>query len=444
MAPWIRFWGTIAATRNNNSRILPARSGFQLEALLSFNRFGSPAWWLNGRVLRRKSFGLWQIKMLNFLTPMVRMIDRFLPFPPLSIIAILRKPPSEPSHDLASSSRPESRHCTVRRSEHGSARFNFGRERGLAVASVRSHLLILAFVFVVTLPLVNPLVHGDGVGYYAYLRAPIIQHNFRFEEDWRHANLSFAESRLNPDNQLRPDQYTSTGHISNLFHHRSRNSLDTILPDGSSGGSLADRFGSHIPADGFSLPYRVLVAFGTAFYGFCGLLLSYLLARKFLDPACALLATLGVWAGSSLPVYMYFNPFWSHAHSAFVVALFLWYWDRTRPDRTVGQWLLLGLISGLLVDVYFVNGVFLLIPLVESIQGLRERPSSKRCCRGSAPIRREPDLSCGLWNRDRADALDAQDYFWRDAAIRRLYGIAVELASSVLAFTSCFLPITDC
>jgi len=72
---------------------LAARAGFQLEDLLSFNRFGSPAWWLNGRLLRRKTFGLWQIKMLNALTPMVRLIDRFLPLPPLSIIAILRKPP---------------------------------------------------------------------------------------------------------------------------------------------------------------------------------------------------------------------------------------------------------------------------------------------------------------------------------------------------------------
>ena len=119
------------------------------------------------------------------------------------------------------------------------------------------------------------------------------------------------------------------------------------------------------------------MAFGTAFYGFCGLLFSYLLARKFLDPSWALLATLGIWVGSSLPVYMYFNPFWSHAHSAFVVALFLWYWDRTRPNRILGQWIILGLISGLLVDVYFVNGVFLLIPLVESIQGYVNGPPVK-------------------------------------------------------------------
>jgi hypothetical protein len=240
--------------------------------------------------------------------------------------------------------------------------------RGVAVASVRRHLFILTFAFVVTLLLVNPLVHGDGVGYYAYLRAPLIQHNLRFEEDWRHANLGFVESRLNSENQLHADQYTSTGYISNLFTIGPAILWTPFFLLAHVTVLVADWFGAHIPADGFSLPYRVLVAFGTAFYGFCGLLLSYLLARKFLDPSCALLATLGIWAGSSLPVYMYFNPFWSHAHSAFMVALFLWYWDHTRPNRTFGQWLLLGLISGLLVDVYFVNGVFLLIPLVESIQ----------------------------------------------------------------------------
>jgi glycosyltransferase involved in cell wall biosynthesis len=94
---------------------LAARAGFDLEALLSFNRFGSPAWWLNGRLLRRKTFGLWQIKMLNFMTPLVRVIDKFLPLPPLSIIAVLRKPPLESAHEPANSFRPESAlHGTVK------------------------------------------------------------------------------------------------------------------------------------------------------------------------------------------------------------------------------------------------------------------------------------------------------------------------------------------
>jgi len=69
---------------------------------------------------------------------------------------------------------------------------------------------------------------------------------------------------------------------------------------------------------------------------------------------------------------MYFNPSWSHAHSAFAVALFLWYWQRTRGDRTMQQWIVLGLISGLMVNVYYANGVMLLVPLLEALGAYRK------------------------------------------------------------------------
>ena len=67
-----------------------ARAGFRVEKVLKFNRIGSPGWWWNGRILKRKTFGFWQIKLLNALVPLVRHVDRFLPFPHLSWIAILR------------------------------------------------------------------------------------------------------------------------------------------------------------------------------------------------------------------------------------------------------------------------------------------------------------------------------------------------------------------
>jgi glycosyltransferase involved in cell wall biosynthesis/phospholipid N-methyltransferase len=70
------------------------KAGFHIEQVLSFNRPGVPAWWLNGRVLHRKTFGLGQIRMLNLLTPLFRVLDPWLPLPPLSIIAILRKEPA--------------------------------------------------------------------------------------------------------------------------------------------------------------------------------------------------------------------------------------------------------------------------------------------------------------------------------------------------------------
>ena len=66
-------------------------AGFEVEQILKFNRPGVPAWWLNGKVLHRKNFGRGQVRMLNVLTPIFRLIDPWLPLPPLSIIAILRK-----------------------------------------------------------------------------------------------------------------------------------------------------------------------------------------------------------------------------------------------------------------------------------------------------------------------------------------------------------------
>ena len=113
------------------------------------------------------------------------------------------------------------------------------------------------------------------------------------------------------------------------------------------------------------------MAIGTAVYGYFGLLLSFSLARKYVRDRWAFLATLGIWLASSLPVYMYFNPSWSHAHSAFSVALFLWYWDKTREERTTRQWIFLGLAAGLMIDVYLPNGVFLLVPTLEALQRYR-------------------------------------------------------------------------
>ncbi|MGB2888206.1 MAG: bifunctional glycosyltransferase/class I SAM-dependent methyltransferase, partial [Candidatus Acidiferrales bacterium] len=67
------------------------QAGFRVEQILRFNRPGVVAWWLNGRILRRKTFGLGQIRMLNVLTPIFRLLDPWIPLPPLSLIAILRK-----------------------------------------------------------------------------------------------------------------------------------------------------------------------------------------------------------------------------------------------------------------------------------------------------------------------------------------------------------------
>jgi hypothetical protein len=112
------------------------------------------------------------------------------------------------------------------------------------------------------------------------------------------------------------------------------------------------------------------------------LLISFRLARKYVDETWALLATLAIWWASSLPVYMYFNPSWSHAHSAFVVALFLWYWHDTRDGRTLAQWIVLGALAGLMLDVYYAN-VMLFVVLV--FEAAREYRAALRKATPSTP-----------------------------------------------------------
>ncbi len=85
---------------------LAAACGLEIRQMIEFNRIGTLAWWLNGRLLRRRSFPLMQIWALNLLTPALRAIDAYLPMPPLSLIAIMERPahetavaePQQPAH----------------------------------------------------------------------------------------------------------------------------------------------------------------------------------------------------------------------------------------------------------------------------------------------------------------------------------------------------------
>jgi len=230
--------------------------------------------------------------------------------------------------------------------------------------------------------MLNPWVRGDGVGYYAYARAPLIEHSLDFTHDYQQANTSFRENRLDENGQPRAEFRTRTGHIENHFTVGPAMLWAPFLLIAHAGVLFARALGSTVAADGFSTPYRIAMALATAIYGFLGLLISFRLARKYVDETWALLATLAIWWASSLPVYMYFNPSWSHAHSAFVVALFLWYWHETRDARSLPQWILLGAIGGLMLDVYYANVMlFIILPL----EALREYSLAWRKATPSTP-----------------------------------------------------------
>src|ERR1700747_1239745 len=161
----------------------------------------------------------------------------------------------------------------------------------------RDPRLWLVLLFLLSLLLINPWIRGDGVGYYAFARAPLIEHSLNFDHDYQQANAGFREARLDENGRPKLLFRTATGPLNNHFTVGPAILWTPFLLIAHGGVLLARAFGSQIPADGFSAPYRIAMALGTAFYAFLGLLLSFQLARYYVRDLWAFLATLAIWWG---------------------------------------------------------------------------------------------------------------------------------------------------
>jgi len=68
-------------------------SGFVVERMLKFNRVTRPGWWFNGRLLKRRTFGRFQLAVFDRMVWLWRRMDRVLPWGPVSLIAVARRGP---------------------------------------------------------------------------------------------------------------------------------------------------------------------------------------------------------------------------------------------------------------------------------------------------------------------------------------------------------------
>src|SRR5215831_11054296 len=223
----------------------------------------------------------------------------------------------------------------------------------------------LIAVFLVTLPFIKVQVDLDGVAYYAVARSLVVDHNLQFKGDWKQGAPGPSFEVRDSRGRVVVLRSTQTGHLP--IHSAIGASLlwMPFIAATHAGVLVLDRLGATIPANGFSKPYLVTLAVATSLYALMGLWMSFRLAREYFEERWAFLAMIALWLASSLPAYIYVEPAWSHAHSVFAVALFLWYWNRTRGQRTLKQWLLLGLIAGLMVEVYFPNCMLLFVLVAE-------------------------------------------------------------------------------
>ena len=212
----------------------------------------------------------------------------------------------------------------------------------------------LVLLFVLSLAFVNPYLRGDGNGYYAWLRSPLIDRDVDFGNEYLHADPTFKAAFIDEAGRPAPQMRTVTGKVENQW---SSGPAVLWLPAFTIAHALA-RLGVGVP-DGFSPVYLWLVALSTAIYGFLAVVIGVDLARRLGHARWAVLAGAAVLLASPLPVYMYILPFHVHALAAFSTALFFWWGFVRVRDWRARDWAIWGLCGGLMLAVYYVQALFL-------------------------------------------------------------------------------------
>jgi hypothetical protein len=214
--------------------------------------------------------------------------------------------------------------------------------------------MLLICLFVVSLPAVTPRIYSsDEIQYFAYLRSAWFDRDLSFENEYRYF-YDRGVARSDGFHETFLERTTDTGR---------RLNFGTIgcailwAPFYAAGHLTATLTGA--PQDGYSKPYLAAVAYGSAVYGFLALVIAIRCAARLgLDGVPAGLA---VWLGTPLLFYMYVAPPFSHACSAFTVALFTYVWLRIRDNWSPSGMAALGAAGALMAmtreqDVFFVAG----------------------------------------------------------------------------------------
>ena len=225
---------------------------------------------------------------------------------------------------------------------------------------------VLALLLLLTPLLALPYLRGDGNGYYAWVRSPVIDHDLDFENEFLRGDPSFLNA-VSGDGELLPGMYTANGHVRNQWGVGPAVVWAPFVVL-AHGVVLAGRaVGIGWPADGYSLPYLWISAVVTALAASIGLLLSFRVSLTFARTGPAVVGTIAIWLASSLPIYQYLLPFWPFGIAVLVSSALAWVWHR--PGWNGRRWLVLGALSGFAICVHPVGVTWSVLPMA-SLLGL--------------------------------------------------------------------------
>jgi hypothetical protein len=208
------------------------------------------------------------------------------------------------------------------------------------------------------------VIRCDGHGYYAWLRSPLL------DGDWSFDNEFDAHNPLG-DHVPPPDCRTARGRRANQWSVGPACVWALAVVPGHLWLHALAECGLACPADGYALPYQLLVGVTTLLASFAGLGFLYGLCRRYADPVRAALAAACLTLGSGLVFYSSIEVTMAHGVGAAAVAALAWYWQRTYGSPRPLRWLIVGLLVGLVGLMRWQLVTFAVLPSGECLLALR-------------------------------------------------------------------------
>ncbi len=198
--------------------------------------------------------------------------------------------------------------------------------------------------------------NSDRVLYYSYLRSLFFDKDLLFVNEFeRMADPSYL------------CYTTDSGYIGNVVTIGSALLWLPFFLLGHLFTLACNLFGNNFTVDGYSKIYILMIKIGTLFYGFICLWLGFLICKEHFKKKISFLSALSILFLTPFFWYLFKEPTYPHVNSAFTVALFLFFWYKTKNERTYSQWALLGVLCAVSIMVKLENMVILVIPFIETV-----------------------------------------------------------------------------
>lgn len=210
------------------------------------------------------------------------------------------------------------------------------------------------------------IIQWNGLGYYAWLRSPLIDGDWDFDNEFDEHN---------------PQHYYVPPPLYRTPRNRRANQWSvgpacvwafTVVP---AHFLIWAGSGTCWPwaANGYSLPYQLVVGATSLAVALTGLFFLYGLCRTQAGPVRAALAVALLTLGSTIVYYSAIEISLPHGAGTTALAAAVWYWLTTYGSVRPGRWFLVGLLIGVAALFRWQLLTFALLPVAETLLGYFKR-----------------------------------------------------------------------